>query len=300
MQTRRPTAGMPRPSAPVEPSPPTGEPSRGRRPAPLSLARLAAVLATVIVVILPASCGVPRISGALEAERRISRCDAEDVAAVTVSTRMTGKEPLSLRFLAAREASSLWSSVATGCPARFAEGVMHTVQALRVESSLADALGQDGPSMPSVDTAAVSALDIDHQALATMAVAEDRAGFVIGLLAARNVTGATLALSDFHRALGQRLASAATGADDRRREFYDVSTLLSHPTVVSDSSTGLEVPTAALAEIDCARGIASEVTAATSGVTRAGVLSTLSSLVATPLVRGLDLGYPSLDSALLS
>lgn len=213
---------------------------------------------------------------------------------------MTGRGPLSLRFLAAREGASLWSSVAAGCPTRFAEGVMHMVQALRLESSLATILGQDAPAMPTVDTTAVSLLDISHKALASMSLAEDRAGFVIGVLAARSVAGATLALSDFHRSLGQRLASAATRADDRRRQFYDVTTLLSHPTQVVDSSTGLEVPTVSLAEVDCARGIADEVTTTTDGVTDASVLSTLSSLVATHLVRGLDLGYPPLDSALLS
>lgn len=96
-----------------------------------------------------------------------------------------------------------------------------------------------------------------------MAVAEDRAGFAIEVLAARGQTaGATLALSDMHKTAGQQLValangnfddsgaqSSSSGQNDPRQKVYAIDQLLANPTTIADKASGQTVPTAAAIEM---------------------------------------------------
>ena len=103
----------------------------------------------------------------------------------------------------------------------------------------------------------VESLDVDSKSLATAAQAEDRAGFAMEVLAARNNGHATLDISDRHKTTSQRFASFSGTIDDRRKT-YEATALLAHPDTMLDSATGLTAPTDATIEMNCAR---SEITA---------------------------------------
>ena len=103
----------------------------------------------------------------------------------------------------------------------------------------------------------VESLDVDSKSLATAAQAEDRAGFAMEVLAARNSGHATLDISDRHKTTSQRFASFSGTIDDRRKT-YEATALLAHPDTMLDSATGLTAPTDATIEMNCAR---SEITA---------------------------------------
>lgn len=103
----------------------------------------------------------------------------------------------------------------------------------------------------------VESLDVDSKSLATAAQAEDRAGFAMEVLAARNSGHATLDISDRHKTTSQRFASFSDTIDDRRKT-YEATALLAHPDTMLDSATGLTAPTDATIEMNCAR---SEITA---------------------------------------
>lgn len=73
------------------------------------------------------------------------------------------------------------------------------------------------------------------------------------VLAARDTPGATLSRSDRHKTAGQLLFTASGLSRDPREKVYDIQKILASPTSMTDSTTGLSVPTTALTEIDCAR-----------------------------------------------
>ena len=144
-----------------------------------------------------------------------------------------------------------------------------------------------------------------------MAVAEDRAGFAIEVLAARGQTaGATLALSDMHKTAGQQLValangnfddsgaqSSSSGQNDPRQKVYAIDQLLANPTAIADKASGQTVPTAAAIEMDCARAQIKAVTESKSS-TESDTLLILAALAAKHAYTAFQLGYPATDAAL--
>ncbi|WP_143242387.1 hypothetical protein [Bifidobacterium bohemicum] len=168
--------------------------------------------------------------------------------------------PTAARYLAGSAAARTWLDVAANCPSRFGEGVMKSAQLRHTSDIWAQ---KSGFATSPVNEAhenlnEIARLDVPDEALTQMALAEDRAGFEVGVLAARNNPDATLALSDAHKAVAERLISLAggdgrTGADDPRRKVYNVSALLAHPYAIEDPATKLTAPTLAVIEMICAR-----------------------------------------------
>ena len=144
-----------------------------------------------------------------------------------------------------------------------------------------------------------------------MAVAEDRAGFAIEVLAARGQTaGATLALSDMHKTAGQQLValangnfddsgaqSSSSGQSDPRQKVYAIDQLLANPTTIADTASGQTVPTAAAIEMDCARAQIKAVTESKSS-TESDMLLILAALAAKHAYTAFQLGYPATDAEL--
>ena len=219
-------------------------------------------------------CSVPRYVGRAESEQTMSACERSYTAASTsYDVDADAGKPLLLRWLLASRTQSQWINVAADCTDRFAEGVIRAAQASLFASQFAGQLGIADDSV-TVHTAVsldnVTSLDVSTSALTGMALAEDRAGFSVEVLAARGASDAALAIADAHKATGERLislarahnrsTSASSGStstssaiNDPRQKVYDVSSLLTNVNDTVDPATGLRAPTYAVVEINCAR-----------------------------------------------
>ncbi|OZG63686.1 hypothetical protein BHAP_1711 [Bifidobacterium hapali] len=219
-------------------------------------------------------CSMPRYVGRAESEQTMSACERSYVAASSsYDVVAEAGKPLSLRWLLASRAQSQWINVAADCTDRFAEGVIRAAQASLFASRLAVRLGitdNSGNEHTAVSLDNVTSLDVSESTLTGMALAEDRAGFSVEVLAARSATDATIAIADEHKATGERLISLAnahnrststsndsTGTssaiNDPRQKVYDVSSLLTNANDIVDPATGLRASTYAIVEINCAR-----------------------------------------------
>ncbi|MBW3092679.1 hypothetical protein KIH79_06905 [Bifidobacterium sp. 82T10] len=274
--------------------------------------------------------------------------------------------PAIMRYLSARSAASQWIEVAAQCTDRFSEGVLRAAQSQYAAAVLGERLGLgDGASQSDNDGQAddaseshateggsddsgtftvtpedvtstsasaehdltgVAALDVTPTALASMALAEDRAGFVAEILTARGDDAhATLKLSAMHKSAGERLISLSRveATADPRQKAYDISQLTAHPDRIVDPATGLTAPTLAVAEINCAReeldalspagqttqssdttndSGESSGTAATTNEAReeSESLRILARFVSSRVARAFSYGYPTFDQALFS
>ncbi|WP_241519563.1 hypothetical protein [Bifidobacterium callitrichidarum] len=257
--------------------------------------------------------------------------------------------PMMVRFVSGQSIPLRWIDVATYCPGRFGEGVLRDAQTKAELASLADRLGGAEPAVTPARLDGVTSAVAGADVLDAMAVAEDRAGFALEVLASRGQTeGATLALSDMHKTAGQQLVSLAdgswgdagsdssgssssSGADgsgssgdsaagdadgsdssgtgsasgnsnagthaDPRQKVYDISQLLANPITIADKASGLDVPTAAAIEMDCARAEIKAVTDADAQFDDT-TLSILAALAAKHAYTAIQLGYPATDGAL--
>ena len=97
-----------------------------------------------------------------------------------------------MRYLAAQEAVSDWANTAAYCPARFADGTLRSAQARHTARLMAARLTINiaQPTLSRCD--GIDSFDIDTDSLSAMSVAEDQAGFAMGVFAARSIGHATL------------------------------------------------------------------------------------------------------------
>lgn len=278
--------------------------------------RVCALLCTAILMPALTACSMPRIAGRAEAEQRQSPCEKAYFDA-TADNKIAHDQHQHIirRYFSAQQAVSAWTNTAAQCPARFAEGTLRSAQARHMARALGDQLSVAVAPITLSRFDDVESLDVDSKSLATAAQAEDRAGFAMEVLAARNSGHATLDISDRHKTTSQRFASFSGTIDDRRKT-YEATALLAHPDTMLDSATGLTAPTDATIEMNCAR---SEITAiagssnaandhSQSRVTnakqstdsRAQSLDVLAGLIADRVELALDWGYPSFDEALFA
>lgn len=264
--------------------------------------RVCALLCTAILMPALTACSMPRIAGRAEAEQRQSPCEKAYFDA-TADNKIAHDQHQHIirRYFSAQQAVSAWTNTAAQCPARFAEGTLRSAQARHMARALGDQLSVAVAPITLSRFDDVESLDVDSKSLATAAQAEDRAGFAVEVLAARNSGHATLDISDRHKTTSQRFASFSGAIDDRRKTY---------------EATGLTAPTDATIEMNCAR---SEITAiagssnaandhSQSRVTnakqstdsRAQSLGVLAGLIADRVELALDWGYPSFDEALFA
>lgn len=293
-------------------------------PFPRVRRRLAAWAAILCAVALCAACTAPRVSGKAEAERDANACESAFADAGEHSEAVTDVSLLLVeRYQAARSAQHDWLDVAIQCPQRFSEGVLHSAQAQHYAATLASALGRDYQPLTVNRLDTVTALPIGNQALARLALAEDRAGFATQTLAGRYVAGmgsdaATAALaddgtlldmSDDHKETASRLMSLTdSGQEDLRQKVYAAVTLIDDPDTAVDPTTGLRDNTLSIVEMDCAREELQDMeqyasldhaadTEDAQRQLRASLLQ-LAMLIATHAYTAFDLGYPLTDSVL--
>ena len=184
--------------------------------------RIVAALCITALCGALSACSAPRIDGRAESEHQPSACESAYWAADASTATMNGRHHIIMRYLAAKQAVGQWSEVAATCTQRFAQGTIRSAQAEHVAVTLGTRIGGNDTYRTVSDDSLrqVLGIDLDGATLGAMSLAEDRAGFVMEVLAARDTPGATLSRSDRHK---------------------------------TDSTTGLSVPTTALTEIDCAR-----------------------------------------------
>ena len=158
------------------------------------------------------ACSMPRLAGRAEAERTMSPCE-QALTLVNDHDWAGDGSPMMVRFVAGQSVPLTWIDVATYCPGRFGEGVLRDAQTKAQLSSLAERLGGVAPTVTPARLDGVTSAVAGTDVLDAMAVAEDRAGFALEVLAARGRTdGATLTLSDMHKTAGQQLVSLADGS----------------------------------------------------------------------------------------
>lgn len=213
-----------------------------------------------LVVLLASSCspaGIssPRLEGRAEQETELSPCEAAYQGAQQDQKNFDSAISTVQRAQASRSAQQHWIDVAANCTGRFAQGSLNsalaTYQLSQIEGStaLSDALAV----LPSSEIATSKLSTTEASAIA---LAEDRAGFGIEVLAARSGASADLlALSDNHKSLAQSLVSLHPEANDPREKIYSVQQLLAHPDTVTDSATGLNTTTTGQIEMDTARAV---------------------------------------------
>lgn len=236
----------------------------------------------------------------------MSPCEQALTTALAGSNLPAGTPQLQY-YITELAAPLAWIDVAGQCSDRFAEGTLRNAQSKMVVALLADKYGQSAPDVTPARLDGVTTASVSVTALDDMALAEDRAGFAIEVLAARGATaGATLELSDMHKTAAQQLvsladsvssASATSSHTDPRQKVYAIDTLLANPTTIEDTASGQIVPTAAAIEMDCARA---EITAVSGTQSKPDTDTALilSALAAKHAYTAMQLGYPSDNTAL--
>ncbi|WEV75755.1 hypothetical protein [Bifidobacterium sp. ESL0800] len=279
----------------------------------------------IAAFIIPLSaCNAPRIESPVESA---GPCKVAYTNAVIDNAHAIAGNPFIDRYLSAGNAAKSWREAATLCPSQFSVYTMKSAQMQWLQrnlSSLVDApAAQPDAALASLDN--IVALNIGNDTLGSLALAEDRAGFEIELLAAKGIDNATLQLSDDHKAIASRLisletrdAGAANAPNDPREKVYDVANLVAHPDTITDPSTGLRASTVAVAEMNCARESLTALSqalpeASESDDSAAGTgsnpnnprtesssksLAVLSELISSRIYLALSLGYPAFDAAL--
>lgn len=258
---------------------------------------LAAMAAGALLLSL-AGCSAPNLEAQVDEAAKPDTCESAYESAVLGRNAMAAGRPLMDRYLNALIASSSWSKVATSCPSRAAEGVVHAAQSSYMAQQFASRLGLSPASAPTVDFGTLVKLDMDTDTLTRIVLEEDRAGFSVGVLAARGVPDATLAASDAHKTAAQRLFSLSGAGSDPRQKVYAVDDLIANPQTTQDPATKLDTPTIAAIEMNCARSYLTALT--DSKHISKNTLAWLADTAKARVWHAYELGYPLLDEAMLA
>lgn len=276
--------------------------------------RVCALLCTACLIPAAAACSAPRIQGKAEAEQQQSPCEkAYHEASANTAVILDQSQHVIRRYFAAQQAISAWTDTAANCPARFAEGTLRSAQARHAARFLTNRISTTTTPATLSRFDNVEALDVDAESLSKAAQAEDQAGFVMEVFAARSIGHATLDISDRHKATSQRLFSFS-GAADKRGKAYEITKLLANPDTITDPATGLATPTDAAIEMNCARSEISAIAASSNAANnrnqpstadgsqsadaRSQSLGILAGLIADRAELAFDWGYPTFDEAL--
>lgn len=219
-----------------------------------------------LVVLLTSSCSpagsaLARVEGRAEQETELSPCEVAYQGAQHDQAAFDTAISSVQRSQASRSASEHWIAVAANCTGRFAEGSMNSALALYALSRI-EGTSPFSDAIAAVPSDAIAGSHLSSSEASAIALAEDRAGFGIEVLAARSgASSDSLRLSDNHKALAQSLVSLHPETSDPREKVYAVQQLLAHPATITDSVTGLSTTTSGQIEMDTARAIVEAMTA---------------------------------------
>ena len=230
-------------------------------------ARTVAVALTTLAFVGVTACSAPRIAGRSEQEQELGTCERFLETAQSYSNTMGDANiPLYLRYFTASLAQHDWLNVALQCPSQFGDATMRSAQAQHFTRLAANHFGFAYAPLTVTKLDTVDSLDLPGEALATIALAEDRAGFAAEVLAGRYdsytptsantssdaefvrrlASNATLlTMSDNHKEAAARLTMLSKGAQDIRRKVYDTRMLTTSEVNATDPATGLRTRTPA-------------------------------------------------------
>ena len=281
----------------------------------MTLPHTLTVLLIMAMVLLLSSCQMPRIAGSDQTQSQQSdTCEqAYELATHDWSALEDASIPRSHRYVSALGAPSVWTQVAVECPGRFAEGSLRSAQSQYRLDSIAGLLGLGKAGMPRSDFQELTEAKDDQGMVEAMILAEDRAGFAMGVLAARGGTHHELDMSDEHKTAAQQLLVHSGLKEDPRQKVYAVSELIANPETITDSATGLKLPTTSVVEIGCVReelaAVDEESDTDDTGTTdnpndeqanrQVSNRAVLSQLVSSRAYTAFTYGYPNIDAALL-
>lgn len=275
------------------------------------------LVSMVLVIIMCSGCSAPRVEGRAESESQQTTCDKFYARATQHDVQASKAPHMIMRYYAANEAQHDWLDVAIQCPNRFTEGTIRSVQMQLATKDLAQSLGQEYTSLSISRLDGIDSIAVSGKSLATMALAEDRAGFATEVLAgkyastapkirntniqelAQNNASGMLRVSNNHKETASQLMNAAqndSNIQDLRRKVYATQELTAHPNTIVDPATGIQAPTYAVIEMDCAREELAAFEPATPSSTR-GLLH-LSMLIGTHIINAIEAGYPSNSEAI--
>ncbi|WP_416174684.1 MAG: Cation-transporting ATPase [Bifidobacterium crudilactis] len=208
----------------------------------------------------PADSALARVEGRAEQETELSPCEVAYQGAQHDQAAFDTAISSVQRSQASRSASEHWIAVAANCTGRFAEGSMNSALALYALSRI-EGTSPFSDAIAAVPSDAIAGSHLSSSEASAIALAEDRAGFGIEVLAARSgASSDSLRLSDNHKALAQSLVSLHPETSDPREKVYAVQQLLAHPATITDSVTGLSTTTSGQIEMDTARAIVEAMT----------------------------------------
>lgn len=149
-------------------------------------ARTVAVALTTLAFVGVTACSAPRIAGRSEQEQELGTCERFLETAQSYSNTMGDANiPLYLRYFTASLAQHDWLNVALQCPSQFGDATMRSAQAQHFTRLAANHFGFAYAPLTVTKLDTVDSLDLPGEALATIALAEDRAGFAAEVLAGR-------------------------------------------------------------------------------------------------------------------
>ncbi|BDR52474.1 hypothetical protein KIM372_03810 [Bombiscardovia nodaiensis] len=172
-------------------------------------------------------------------------------------------DPAAMQTLALKSSAQAWLQVAISCPTRFGEATTRSGLSWYTAQQRARQTPSDSVNLPDpqeLGAQAAQALETTVHAFsptqaAHAAQCEDAAGFSMTLIAARRTSNsnALLKAGDLHHAAAQQFAAAAD--KDPRQGVYSAQPLLDHPDTMADHANGLQAPTEAVVEANCARAL---------------------------------------------
>ena len=165
-----------------------------------------------------------------------------------------------------KDAAKNWKTVAQQCPGRLSESIVYSAQAqwamLENESSQDKNSITQQTQQEEYDSYIQLREVLDHyenfrwthQPLAQAAAAEDKLAFILQTLAAKKVPEISLKYSDIAATNAESLMHASAKGTDLRKKVYDIPQKVLESGIIHDSTSKKDLPLAAFAYINCARG----------------------------------------------
>ena len=165
-----------------------------------------------------------------------------------------------------KNAAENWKIVAQQCPGRLSESIVYSAQAQWAMLSNESSQDKNSITQQTQQEEYDSYIQLrevldhyenfkwTHQPLAQAAAAEDKLAFILQTLAAKKVPEISLKYSDIAASNAESLMHASAKGADLRKKVYDIPQKALESGIIHDSTSKKDLPLAAFAYINCARG----------------------------------------------
>lgn len=165
-----------------------------------------------------------------------------------------------------KTAAKAWETVAQQCPGRLSESIVYTAKAqweILNQNNSPEASDKNSITQQIEHNAYVQMREVldhyknfqwTHNPLAQAAASEDQLSFILQALAAKKIPGLPLEYSDIASTNAQGIMRAAGKGTDLRKKVYEIPQQALDSGIIHDSTSKKDLPLAAFAYINCARG----------------------------------------------